>query len=72
MQKLQRVAIHEGEQKLIEKLRSEGTNVVELSPAEYAKFMERGKSIWNQFPKQIPPALIQEIMDIYKANGKTY
>ena len=72
VQKLQRVAIHEGEQKLIDKLRSEGTNVVELSPAEYAKFMERGKSIWNDFPKQIPPTLIQEIEDLYKANGKTY
>lgn len=70
VQKLQRVAIHEGEQKLIEKLKADGINVVELSPEERAKFMERGKSIYKDFEKQIPPTLLQEIRDIYKANGK--
>ena len=72
VQKLQRVAIHEGEQKLIAKMKADGVKVIELSPAERAKFMERGKAIWNDFPKQVPASLIQEIMDTYKAAGKQY
>ena len=72
VQKLQRTAIHDGEQKLIEKLRADGVDVIELSPEARAQFMTAGKAIWNDFEKQVPAALIQEVLDSYKAAGKNY
>lgn len=71
-QKVQRTAIHEGEKKLIDKLRADGIDVIELSPEARAEFMAVGKGIWKDFESQIPAALIQEVLDAYKAAGKTY
>lgn len=71
-QKVQRTAIHEGEQQLIKKLRSEGVDVIEFTPEARAEFMTTGKSIWKNFEKQVPASLIQQVLDSYKAAGKTY
>ena len=72
VQKIQRSAIHTGEQKLIEKLRAQGVDVIELSPEARAEFMNAGKAIWKDFDKQVPPSLIQQVLDGYKAAGKNY
>ena len=72
VQKIQRTAIHTGEQKLIEKLRAQGVDVIELSPEARAEFMNAGKAIWKDFDKQVPPSLIQQVLDGYKAAGKNY
>ena len=72
VQKIQRSAIHTGEQKLIEKLRAQGVDVIEFSPEARAEFMNAGKAIWKDFDKQVPPSLIQQVLDGYKAAGKNY
>ena len=72
VQKIQRSAIHTGEQKLIEKLRAQGVDVIEFSPEARAEFMNAGKAIWKDFDKQVPPSLIQQVLDDYKAAGKNY
>jgi hypothetical protein len=34
--------------------------------------MNAGKAIWKDFDKQVPPSLIQQVLDGYKAAGKNY
>ena len=57
---------------LIEKLRAQGVDVIEFSPEARAEFMNAGKAIWKDFDKQVPPSLIQQVLDDYKAAGKNY
>ena len=34
--------------------------------------MNAGKAIWKDCDEQVPPSLIQQVLDGYKAAGKNY
>ena len=59
----ERAVAREQSAKAVEELKSEGMEVSELSPEEFAKFREKAKPVADKYAAQIDPALWQQLTD---------
>lgn len=63
MQKFERAEIRKNEAMIMEKIKEQGGEVIELSPEERARWIEASKGVFEQFASAVPPATVQEIRD---------
>lgn len=69
MQKFQRAEIRKNEAMIIEKIKEMGGEVIELTPEERARWVAATQGMFDEFAKEVPPAMVQDIRDtISKAN----
>ena len=59
----ERAVAREQSAKAVEELKSEGMEVSELPPEEFAKFREKAKPVADKYAAQIDPALWQQLTD---------
>lgn len=59
----QRTVAREQSAKAVEELKSEGMEVSELPPEEFAKFREKAKPVADKYSAEIDPALWQQLTD---------
>ncbi|MFO1047330.1 MAG: TRAP transporter substrate-binding protein [Geminicoccaceae bacterium] len=59
----QRTVAREQSAKAVEELKSEGMEVSELPPEEFAKFREKAKPVADKYAAEIDPALWQQLTD---------
>lgn len=63
MQKFERAEIRKNEAMIMEKIKEQGGEVIELSPEEKARWIEASKGVFEEFASAVPPATVQEIRD---------
>lgn len=63
MQAFERAEIRKNEAMIMEKIKEQGGEVIELSPEEKARWIEASKGVFEQFASAVPPETVQEIRE---------
>ena len=70
MQKFERDLIRSNEAMIIEKIKENGGEIIELTPEERARWVKATEGIAPQFAKAVPPSVIEEIKKVIAAGKK--
>lgn len=63
MAKYERELVRENENTMIEKMKSDGIQIIELSDDEKARWVEAVQPVYKQFEEQIGADVIKQVQD---------
>lgn len=63
MAKYERELVRENEKTMIEKMKSDGIQIIELSDDEKARWVEAVQPVYKQFEEQIGADVIKQVQD---------